>query len=75
VNGYADIDGEQRYAGLMKEVERADRTAGLRDKDRFAAELKVLDKEMEEQGKLHYTVKYNRFMGVKSDWKDDSLSS
>jgi len=75
VNGYADIDGEQRYAGLLKEVERADRTAWLRDKDRFATELKALDKEMEEQGRLHYAVKYNRFMGVRSDWKDDSLSS
>ena len=75
INGYADIDGGERYAELLREVEAADRTAWGKDKAGFAERLKLLDKEMADRGKLHYTVKYNRFMGVRSDWQDDSLSS
>ena len=37
--------------------------------------VKKLNEEMEKSGGLHYTVKYNPFMGVRSDWKDDSISS
>jgi radical SAM superfamily enzyme YgiQ (UPF0313 family) len=75
VNGCADIDGEGKYRELMMQVERTDRSTWPEVKDSFAGALKLLDDEMEGRGKLHYTVKYNRFMGVRSDWKDDSLSS
>jgi hypothetical protein len=75
INGYADIEGGEGYAELLREVEAADRTAWGKDKAGFAERLKLLDKEMADRGKLHYTVKYNRFMGVRSDWQDDSLSS
>jgi anaerobic magnesium-protoporphyrin IX monomethyl ester cyclase len=75
VNGYADIDGEHLYGDLLREVEEADRTAWRMNKASFAERLSLLDREAAERGKLHYTVKYNRFMGVRSDWQDDSLSS
>lgn len=75
VNGYADIDGEGKYARLLREVEEADKTSWELNRERFAESLRGLDKEMETRGMVHYTVKYNRFMGVKSDWQDDSLSS
>lgn len=75
VNGYADIDGEERYACLLREVEETDRTAWERNKAKFADRLRLLDEEMANRGVVHYTVKYNRFMGVRSDWQDDSLSA
>ncbi len=75
INGYADIDGKGKYAGLLREVEDADKDAWQRNKTKFAERLKKLDEEMADSGTLHYTVKYNRFMGVRSDWQDDSLSS
>jgi radical SAM superfamily enzyme YgiQ (UPF0313 family) len=75
INGYADIDGGDRYARLVREVEDADRATWERNKTKFAERLKTLDKEMADRGKLYYAIKYNRFMGVRSDWQDDSLSS
>jgi len=75
VNGYADMDGEGRYAGFLRQIEDADRASWERNKAKFAERLQVLDKEMADSGRIHYTVKYNRFMGVRSDWQDDSLSS
>jgi anaerobic magnesium-protoporphyrin IX monomethyl ester cyclase len=75
INGYAGIDGGEGYARLLREVEDADRAAWQLRKKKFAERLKALDKEMEDRGKLHYAVKYNRFMGVRSDWQDNSLST
>jgi radical SAM superfamily enzyme YgiQ (UPF0313 family) len=75
VNGYADIDGKGKYAGLLREVEDADEAAWQRNKTKFSERLKTLDREMANHGTIHYTIKYNRFMGVRSDWQDDSLSS
>lgn len=75
INGYADIEGGEKYARLLREVEDADRDAWQRNKSQFVERLQALDKEMADRDKLHYTVKYNRFMGVRSDWQDDSLSS
>ena len=74
VNGYGDIDGGERYSMLLREVEDADKTSWLNNKARFVERLKTLDDEMADRGKIHYTIKYNRFMGVRSDWQDDSLS-
>jgi hypothetical protein len=37
--------------------------------------VEQLNREMEKSGGLHYTVRYNPFMGVRSDWKDDSISA
>ncbi len=68
-------DGKGKYAGFLREVEDADKDAWQRNKTKFAERLKKLDEEMADSGTLHYTVKYNRFMGVRSDWQDDSLSS
>ena len=75
INGYSDIDGGDRYARLVREVEDADRATWERNKTKFAERLKTLDKEMADRGMLYYAIKYNRFMGVRSDWQDDSLSS
>ncbi|MBA4417207.1 MAG: hypothetical protein C0392_04760 [Syntrophus sp. (in: bacteria)] len=75
VNGYSNIDGEGRYMDLVKKVEEMTKNEWAKEKDTILASLKALDAEMEQRGKAHYTVKYNPFMGVRSDWTDDSLSA
>ncbi|MCX5818087.1 MAG: hypothetical protein NTX75_17880, partial [Proteobacteria bacterium] len=75
INGYADIDGQGRYKELLRIVEAAGKDAWLKNKKLFIERANMLDKEMEEKGKLYYTVKYNPFMGVRSDWKDNSISA
>jgi hypothetical protein len=75
VNGYADIDEEHKYLELVKKIEGLDEKSWRKGKERLLKEVDILDKEMEEKGKLHYTVKYNPFMGVRSDWTDNSISA
>jgi hypothetical protein len=75
VNGYADIDGEHKYLELVKRIEDLDEKSWHKGKERLLKEVDALDKKMEEKGKLHYTVKYNPFMGVRSDWTDNSISA
>jgi len=75
INGYGDMDKESKYGELLKRVEMADRGLWMKEKENFVKLLRELDEEMERMGNIHYEVKYNPFMGVKSDWKDNSLSA
>lgn len=75
INGYGNVDGEQRYMELIKKVEESDRENWEKIKGSIIEERNRLDDCMEREGKPYYSVKYNPFMGVRSDWKDDSLSS
>jgi radical SAM superfamily enzyme YgiQ (UPF0313 family) len=75
INGYGNIDKKGKYGELLKRVEMADRGLWMKEKENFVKLLRELDEEMERMGNIHYKVKYNPFMGVKSDWKDDSLSA
>ncbi len=75
LNGYADMDGQQKYAGLVREVGAATTEGWHEQKELFMERAKMLDKEMEEKKKCFYTIKYNAFMGVRSDWEDDSISA
>ncbi|MCX7965916.1 MAG: B12-binding domain-containing radical SAM protein [Syntrophorhabdaceae bacterium] len=75
VNGYGNMDGEGKYLSLVKTVEDMDSKTWEKDKDKIKALADDLDREIAQKGLLHYTVRYNPFMGVRSDWEDDSLSS
>ncbi len=75
VNGYADVDGEGHYRRLVDKIEQMDRKTWHKEREYLKKEVETLDKKMEEMGKVHYTVKYNPFMGVRSDWTDDSISA
>jgi anaerobic magnesium-protoporphyrin IX monomethyl ester cyclase len=75
LNGYADMDGQQKYAQLVREVGSATAESWHENKGLFMQRMNMLDKEMEEKDKCFYTVRYNAFMGVRSDWKDDSISA
>ena len=71
--------------GPLSEPLRQNRTAKLVKQPRLLRsrelgelimdDLKALDLRMERAGKPYYSVKYNAFMGVRSDWTDDSLSA
>lgn len=75
VNGYADMDGEGAYLGLVKKVEAMTEHEWQRNKGSIMHEVMAIDSRMEKAGKPYYSVKYNAFMGVRSDWTDDSLSA
>jgi hypothetical protein len=75
LNGYADMDGQGKYAQLTREAESATAEEWLQKKELFKQRMAMIDKEMEEKGKYFYMVKYNPFMGVRSDWEDDSISA
>jgi anaerobic magnesium-protoporphyrin IX monomethyl ester cyclase len=75
VNGYGNVDGKGKYLALVKKVESLTRDEWAKEKDSIAAEIQALDAAMTESGVPHYCVKYNPFMGVRSDWTDDSLSA
>lgn len=75
VNGCARFGGNERYGEILKQVEEADQETWPIRKAKFIEQVKSVDKEMEKEGKSYYTVKYNSFMGVRSDWTDDSLSA
>jgi anaerobic magnesium-protoporphyrin IX monomethyl ester cyclase len=75
LNGYADMDGQGKYAELTKEVESATAEEWPQKKELFKERMAMIDKEMEEKKKCFYRVKYNPFMGVRSDWEDDSISA
>ena len=75
VNGYADADGEGKYMDLVTRVLAMTQDEWRAGKEPVGAELAALDAAMAASGKLHYTVRFNSFMGVRSDWTDDSLSA
>ncbi len=75
VNGYGDMDGEGRYLDLVKKVESMPREVWTERKESVLEAAREIDAAMDRAGKPYYQVKYNPFMGVRSDWTDDSISA
>ena len=72
VNGSAGMEG---YGRIAAEIESCDEEAWRTRKGAILEEIEGIDRQMEKEGKLHYRVRYNRFMGVRSDWEDDHISA
>jgi anaerobic magnesium-protoporphyrin IX monomethyl ester cyclase len=72
VNGYAAIP---EYASIVSEIESLGDAAWKAGKEASLRRIERIDSDMAKAGKLHYRVKYNRFMGVRSDWEDDHISA
>ena len=72
INGYAGIP---EYERIVSEIDGLDDTAWRFRKGQIEAEISRADARMAETGQRHYRVRYNRFMGVRSDWEDDSISA
>jgi anaerobic magnesium-protoporphyrin IX monomethyl ester cyclase len=75
MNGLADMDGEGVYGKLLYQIE-GEGIEGLEKKEEaFLEQMRSIDGIMEQKDRPYYAVKYNPFMGVRSDWKDDSPSA
>ena len=72
VNAYAGIP---EYERIVAEIEALDDEAWRREKGRIADKIAAADALMAETHRRHWRVRYNRFMGVRSDWEDDSIST
>ena len=72
VNGYSGIP---EYERIASGIDGCDEAAWRLSKGRIEAEIARVDARMAETGQRHYRVRYNRFMGVRSDWEDDSTSA
>jgi radical SAM superfamily enzyme YgiQ (UPF0313 family) len=75
MNGLADMDGEGAYGRLLEDIDGSDLAGFNERKDLLLERARLIDEAMNEEGRTHYEVKYNPFMGVRSDWKDDSPSA
>ncbi|MEN6615290.1 MAG: radical SAM protein [Syntrophorhabdus sp.] len=75
VNAYSGLENTDNFRRMVEEIEKLDQAAWREKKGNILKEVEKLNEEMEKSGGLHYTVRYNPFMGVRSDWKDDSISS
>jgi anaerobic magnesium-protoporphyrin IX monomethyl ester cyclase len=72
VNGYADV---REYREIVSQVESYDELTWKARRAEVGEELQMIDRRMRETGRRHYAVRYNRFMGVRSDWEDDHISA
>jgi len=75
VNAYGNMGGRDAYTALIDRIEATERSDWEAERNSFAAEIAEMDDRAARAGEMHYTVKFNRFMGVRSDWQDDSISA
>ncbi|HBL24293.1 MAG TPA: hypothetical protein DDZ40_09280 [Deltaproteobacteria bacterium] len=75
VNARSGLEHTEGFRRLVEEIEEMDEAAWHQKKESILRAVEELNEDMEKSGGLHYTVRYNPFMGVRSDWKDDSISA
>lgn len=68
VNAYADFDASPRYRDRVDEILKMDRRAWEKISPALLDEDKRISALLQKENKTHYAVKYNRFMGVISDY-------
>lgn len=68
VNAHSDLPTSDFYAEKVDEILSLDLNAWENLSDDLLEEDKAISEEFVKQGKSHYAVKYNRFMGVISDY-------
>ena len=69
-NGYAGIP---EYGRIVSAMEASSEEAWQAQRRIVAKEIEKIDEGMQRTGQRHYEVRYNRFMGVQSDWEDDHI--
>lgn len=70
VNAYA---GLPEYGEIVSRIESSSGEAWQANKETIKKEIEEADKKVRETGRRHYEVRYERFMGVRSDWEDDHI--
>lgn len=75
VNAYSGLDKNGIFQNFVDKILSLKREEYERSMEELKEELKRIESDLEDENLIFYTVKYNPFMGVLSDWKDDSISS
>jgi radical SAM superfamily enzyme YgiQ (UPF0313 family) len=70
VNARADLPASSLYRELTTEIERMDQKTWKRVRETIHATDREISGFLTKAGKLHYAIRYNDFMGVRSDWRD-----
>ncbi len=70
VNGYACIP---EYDRIVSRLESMDGCAYQTQKAAVASDIEEADERGRRSGLRRYEMRYNRFMGVRSDWEDDHI--
>jgi radical SAM superfamily enzyme YgiQ (UPF0313 family) len=68
VNAYSQLPVAEFYRRRVDEIMQMDATAWSKMSDRIIAEDRALSERFVKEGLSHYAIKYNRFMGVISDY-------
>ncbi|MDX1709347.1 MAG: radical SAM protein, partial [Desulfobacterales bacterium] len=68
VNAYSKLPVADAYREKVEDILRMDAAAWARIEDKIMAEDRALSEHFVNQGLSHYAIKYNRFMGVISDY-------
>ncbi|MBN2569173.1 MAG: B12-binding domain-containing radical SAM protein [Deltaproteobacteria bacterium] len=68
VNSYADFDASPIYNRKVNEILKMDRREWEKVSPTLLDEDKIISAQLKKKNKTHYAVKYNRFMGVISDY-------
>jgi radical SAM superfamily enzyme YgiQ (UPF0313 family) len=68
VNAYSQLPVADVYREKVEDILRMDAAAWARKTDQIIAEDHALSKHFADRGLSHYAIKYNRFMGVISDY-------
>lgn len=68
VNAYADFEASPLYLSRVNEILKMDRREWENISTTLLDEDKRISAQLQKENKTHYAVKYNRFMGVISDY-------
>ena len=70
VNGRTGLPSSPIYRELVSEIERMDRKTWESAKGTIRATDREISAFLTQADKFHYAIRYNEFMGVRSDWFD-----
>ncbi len=70
VNERTGLPSSSVYRGLVSEIEQMDRGTWERVRGTIRSTDTVISAFLNKAGRQHYAIKYNEFMGVRSDWFD-----
>jgi hypothetical protein len=65
--------GIPEYGRIVSRIEACGSEDWEAERGRIAEEIERIDGRMRREGRHHYEVRFNRFMGVTSDWEDDNI--
>ncbi len=75
VNARSDLACAQRYAELVAEIESMPAAAWAKAKDTLRSRDEEESRRQQAAGHVHYAIRFNRFMGVRSDWTENDMIS